>query len=780
MANLTQEQIDAIVAKATARSAQALSDARAREAAPPSARKRNLGGASATKSREIEEKGGFLGYLGDLVTDVTGGLPQMGDIDQNLIDAFNPAVTTDANLLPFKITPDFPQAMVGLLDTFKNRDERTGEIAPLTTLMTSTADTVAIGSLNKLGAFYDAQDQAGEEGFDEALAAATYQRALEQEEIRAANPVTAISGDIMGSFMTAVPIGGLAAGGAKLLGLGKPLIGTWLGRTAFSSAVAGGEAFAYRLNKDGDLEQATTDAAITMLGGIAINSILGGLGVGKRLFAKPSKTDALTQEVGEEIIRFINIDQMNNGLPPITASQVQAKLSQLGPDASLLDAYPALKTLMAGSMRAEGDEAASLVVRETLAARNNLMESVSKPDGLVSQVLGAQGVRGKAQFAADTKVLTDSLQPRYTAALREYADTRQSAKQLKEGITTLFAGGDRARWTSAQSDLHDALIKQITSFQENLPKMSGKGSKKVLGDDMTIEQMIDLSRTIADASSKKAIRVAGSDKVLPLDKTALRDLTTTGQYLKAQIARLTGGEFSEINKLNSLYGQFTSAQSAYAVGRKVMKPAGEVADIVRFLSSTKSPTSQAAFIEGAKYELLKKLRTATTPELMKKALLDNKDVINRLTALVGQGNVETMISSLEPALIKAQTADELLRVLPHGKAGDAGTAVTDIFNLARAAGGASNQVSSAAALGGLGSLLQRLTHPSAAAAPIKRGMQADILSKVGPEASATFKGLEDLINSQFSPDQARAFTKALGFGMGTGPSGVDSDMKVPR
>lgn len=710
-------------------------------------------------------EGGVLAWLKDKITGVTGGAPTIEDAAGEFSSVGRDPLTGAPSATAASMLAAPAQGLLGVLDTLRNRDERTGEVAPLTTAATTMTDSASLGTLSKVQAVADTLENGANPDYAGALVA----RQLEQEYIRAANPMSAFAGDVAGSIGVGSVLMGAGLSGLKAIG---SVPQTWFKRTIFGSGVAGGEAFTYRMNKDGDLARATVDASVAFLGGTAI-SALGKMGGGVlNLFKKPKVTEAMKEDVGNEIIKFINIDRQKAGLPPATTVEVQKTLAELGPDATLMDMSPNLRLLGQSVLRNESDELTGAPLRELIASRNGLVEGLMAPDGGLRKILLAEGTQGFKPFTKLVQGQMKALQPTYTAILSAHKDARFSAKTLVNELGNVF--GDVKRMTSNQADLMGAVMGRLRDAQSRLPK----GQKT----QFTLEQLLDINRGLAGDASKKALRIAGTDKTLPLDNATLRDLTKVREYFASKMEAVA----PELGPINAVYGNFAGLRTAYKAGAQMITAPGQTGDdIAAFLmDNTKSFGSHVAFLEGAKHRLFTKLSSVTTSDSLDKALLENKPMLDRLAGLIGEDAVSDMVKAVKPLVEKARTAEMLAKVDPKIAGQTAANQMPGVIaDLAVGTAGGIGSASQAAGLGAGKRLLQKVTGgTNPQADPLRQQLTADILSKMGNNASDTFKQLEALTTRQISPNQVSGIRNTMAAGLvgkEAFPNFNDSDGQVP-
>lgn len=736
----------------------------------------------------IEQDPGFLrktgNAIGRFVTGITGELPQAGDIDPKLKAAVGPGSMTPLGAL---LGP--AMAAFGSLDTLENRDSRTGVTPPLTTALTAGADTTLLGTLNTLRGTLDAAMSvaAGEvtgDGFGEARAEAIDQRALDQEEIRAANPRTALGADLLASVGT----GAAAAKGSfgllsKLSPKAAVNVGrNWYGRILFGSGVGAGEAFTYRLNKDGNLSRATTDASLAMLGG----TVLGGLfdtGKGLASIIRNIKApDVIEEGVGRELIRMINIERQIKGLPAAKASDVAAEVAKLGPDATLMDAYPTLKQFAVHVLRNEDSAMAGDGLRAVISTRADLLEDLLSPDGTLREAFSAKAVRGPKQFSADVSDRFAKLQPRYADIYKLHEGTTFSSKQIASNIATLF--GDKTRRSASQTDMIDAIQKYLSGYKAQGKKISIKsptgGSKAGFADELTLEQVVDLKRVMQTAAGAKELKVAGTARTLALDNIALRDLSRVQGYL----SDLVHSKVEELIPLDKVYGNLASLKTAYKAGTEAFtKTAADSADVTSFLMDAgKSAAAKRAFIEGAKHRIFKLLNKAQTADGIDKVLTDNREIFQRMEAMFGKDGLKAMIDDVRPQVIKLKTAEDLRKAIPRiEKPESRNTVIGETLDTATAIGGIPGVVSKAGALGALRRLMGQAVDP--AEATKRRELYGGILGKMGEGASDSFRTLEGLLNRPIRPSDVGSLQRPAGAALGAAQvlNGPDArDGQLPR
>ena len=712
--------------------------------------------------------------VGRGVTSITGELPQAGDIDEKL--SLEGLMGGPGGLATAPL-----QAVLGVLDTLQNRDHRVGDIAPVTTAGNAALDVASIGLANTVRGGIDMLEKdVNPDGAWEAWTEESERRALEQEEIRAANPGVAMATDVVTSIGTG---GAIAKGMYETMAKYAPKVAKAVGqsrhgRVLFGSGVGGTEVAAYRMNKDGDLEQALVDGSLAALGGV----VLGGLFEGTKglwsIIRNTKSPDVIEESVGGEILRMIDIEQQGKGLPPATASSVMKSVQELGPDATLLDAFPSLKQFAMYVLRNEDAAMSGAGLRNILSTRNGLMEDLMAPDGLLREVFKAKTVRGYKTFSEDVAKRFSTLQPRFSEVIKQNAGVRFAGKPIVAAVQKLF--GDKTRRTAAQTDLLSAISGNIEKYKALGKKVKDAKGKLVYPDQLTLEQATDLKQVLQRAAGEKALRIAGTDRTLPLDNLGLRDLAKVQGYL----ADLIHNKVPELAPLDKVYGSVASLKSAYKAGEEMFtKSAADSADITMFLNDPKkSAAAKRAFVEGAKYRVFKMLNKAKDAKGIDKVITDNREVFQRMEALFGKDQVAAMVEAIRPSVTKLKTAEALNKAIPRlEKAEGRNTNFGSTIDMATVVGGVPGVVSKAGLLGAFRRLFGQAVDPKEVAQ--KREMYGSILSKMGDGASDAFRGLEEIMNRSIRPSDKASIRNAGGLAVATGQdlgAEENSDGELPQ
>ena len=736
----------------------------------------------ALQGTSIEEEPGFFNQayhrIGRFLTDTVGALPQEGDYDPKM-EAFQRG-TTD----PISVMLRTGIGTLGILDTVQNRDERTGDITPLNTAANSALDVVTIGGANKIRGGIDylgdyVHENAGyQNGMDpnaylskewqEAISKGerkTYaeyvdERALEQEEIRAANPGTAIGADILTSMFTGSAIAKAGFGVLNKFPTAARAIGrNWYGRILFGSGLGAGEVMAYRLNKDGDLEQATQDASLAMLGGMALGTAFESAKGMWNIARNTKPKDVIQEAVGGEILRMINIERQTQGLPPAKVSDIAAEVAKMGPDATLMDLFPDLRQFAEHVLRNEDEVMAGTGLRAIIATRADMLEDLLAPDGTLKTIFGAKAVRGETQFFDDVKARQKVISPRYERIKKDYASVRFDAKKIKDDLLQVF-GGAKERLSTGQLELIDFIDDQLKTYLEagtkKVKTATGKGTVKPKG--VTLENMLDLRAVLGKQTGTKGAAVTSKGGRVSLDNLDYKDLSTVSSY----ISDLMHLKVPKLEPLDKVYGNIGATRSAYKAGLEAFtKTMKDSFDVGKFLTSTnKSAAEKRAFIEGAKYRIFKTLNKAKSADDIEKVLVENRDLFGRMEALFGKQGLQAMIDDVMPNVRKLKTA-EVLGAAKAKRVGDSQsrfTPVGEAIDIATAIGGIPGIVSKAGAFGALRRLVGQAIDPAELAQ--KRQMFGDVLSQAGDQTTETFKMLEQLQTRSIRPSDMGAIKRS--------------------
>lgn len=766
--------------------------------------KAELANGPALRDTSIEAPPGMLrsayNAVGRFMTDTFGGeLPQEGDWDYKLE---NPTVGTDFMMDPVgSLGRTVLNTGLGAIDTLQNRDERTGKTTRLNTALNSALDVGTIGTANTMRGAIDYVDAV--DGYQalsevdpettEAYAAdaaeepksfAEYvdRRALEQEEIRAANPGTAIGTDMLTAVLTG---GGLAKGAYKLLekGAGKAVAANigrnWAGRILFGSSVGSAEVFAYRMNKEGDLEKAAKDASLAMLGGVAIGGLFETARGLKNIIRNTKAPDIIEEAVGDEIISMINIERQTQGLPAARPSDIMAEIAKMGPDATLMDLYPSLRKFAEHVLKNADSADAGKGLREIISLRKDLLQDLIGPDGTLRTAFGSKSVRGESQFFADMKARQTALQPRYKAVTDANTAMRFDAKQIKDNLLTLF-GGAKERLSVGQMELIDFISANLDNYIAAGIKKTKGG--KVTPKGVTLDNMLDLRVVLGKQTGSKAAAVATKGGQISLDNVDYRDLAQVSGYL-SDLIHLKAPELIPLDKV---YGNLGKSKTAYKAGLDMFTGRMvDSADVQRFMAEpVKSAAERRAFTEGAKYRIFKLLNGAKTADGIDRILLENRELLSRMEAMFGADGLKQMIDDVRPQIVKLKTKEVLGKAVEnmaiHGP-DKANASIGRTIDVGIAIGGIPGWASKAGMLGGLRRLAGQAVDPAEMAQ--KREMFGDVLSQMGTGAANKYKHLNDILSRSIRPSDMGAVTRPAALGAATERyvnQDEDSDGALPQ
>lgn len=724
------------------------------------------GNAPAQAPAAESETGGIAGWLMDKGSKMLGGVPQSGDLSEKL----NPLEAQKSfGTGPLGYIMAAPSMAVGALETLENRDTRKGEIAPATTAVSSIMDSASLGSMNKLRGLLDAQaavmsGEISDDQFGAALAEKTDEAALKEQMVSAANPMTAMGGNVIGSIAPGVGIAKLGIGAAnkfapKAL---KYLSSRWAGRAAAAGSAAAVESFLYRVNKDGDLERAKGDAAIGFLGGAALGSLFEGLGVAARKLKGTKLVDEIDEGVGREIIRMVNNDRALKGLPPATAMDVEKIITDMGPDTSLMDAFPSLKVLAKSVIKDDVGTGAADDLKALIATRNDLLEDVMSPDGTLRSALDAKSVRSPTKFFEDVKARFKSLGPQYDKLYKQYSGLSFDIKKMTADLDTMF-GPDKSTWTQAQLETVEGIKDNIAYMVSSSAKKTKQGTVK--SKVLTLQQVVDLKNQMQEAIGNKALRIARTDKTVPMDNRAVYNLSNIASYFTEKINVMA----PDFRPVNSVYGNIAATKNAYTAGNEIMDVSGvDKAAFRAFVSNPmKTAAEKRAFVEGAKQNLFTQLTEAVKKndgvKGIERVLTDNKPQLDRLRALLGDKAVDDMMIAVMPAVAKLRTATELGSIVPKvNKPKPPSPVIGELIDTLIAAGSPVGITSKAAGAGAV----RRMAALSPAADELagQQQLYGGILSKMGQSASSAYKGLEELMQRNIRPSQARGIAQGAAGG----------------
>jgi hypothetical protein len=717
---------------------------------------RRLQTEAAGKATGIEETPPWWNRLGHAakraVKSVVGEPVADEDYDPKMLDPAHDALGP----LGYALAP--ATFATGVLDTLKNRDERTGRVAPLTTAINSLLDVFSIGKLNEASATMDQLYEEVPQNFDSLEAASalhaqatgedfpTFARrldeaALEQEKVRAANPGTAFGSDLVAMVGTGGALGKVAfslANKAPAV-VARYLVGSTPARVLFGSGVGAGETFAYSYNKNGDLEKATTDASLAMLGG----TILGGTVVGGRklynhLVGKMAP-DAIQAATGQKIVEVINADRQMQGLPPITASEYAAQIAAAGPNASALDIFPGLQKYANRIIREGGDAAKRFY--DLIATRAELWNDLTDPRGTLRQTFQSPAVRSEQTIMRDVKAKHASMQPEYDKVYEANQDVRFSGKQMLNNVATVF--GPRNEWDGAKIEAFSLMKAQV----DMLRKQAGSTTRgKKPQDALTLRQTVkDVLNFLQRAANSETVKVVGKDAPVTRTNEAGLALQDAAHAIKTMVQE----RVPDLAPLNKVYGDYMGIRTAYKAGKKAFSSADiDSADIKAFLNDPqKSALSKMAFVEGAKYHLFKKLDAAKTAQAMDKILTQERPLVESMEAMFGKEATTDMIASVRKTLTQVKSAQELEAAARSGTASqfvpNTGPELKSLVDAGIALGAPFGITSKAGGFGAVGRLLGRA--PAESIEQQADTFAGEIIGTMGERASTSFEELQKLL-----------------------------------
>ena len=575
-----------------------------------------------------------------------------------------------------------------------------GEVTGKEAFANGLTDSLSLGMRDKLMA--GTQAFALSEGdpnvdLDQLKADRLHDITLDDQFIKSEKPLAGTLGQITGSMAL-----GLGAGKGSLE-IGKkvaPATTRYITshattRVLAGSALGAAEAFGYRMNKSGDLKRASVDAGVAMIGGTVVGGLLSGGIAGTMVRSLRGKPASLTEEaLGSETMRAIRLDARLRGVAEPTQDEIVRQIDELGPDASLLDAFPSLRTYAKEILQKGDYEEGSKGVVNLLATRNDFAEDMASENGVVRKILQSENTVSKSGFTNMVKARFARLSPRYDRAFENYADVRVKASTLTDNIEKLFP--PEAERTASDNLVLKNIIKTINN-QGGPARRSGRGTKRI-AKTLNIRQVDAVKRALSDAVKDRKLRVAGETGVDSLGKSEMRNILNARSFLVGHINEVA----PQLGRLNKVYSDTASASNAYDMGSKLLRGTGDkVTDIEDFLGAGKmSEYEKVAFLEGARQAVADKLVSVKTAKGLETFISDNSVMLNRMKAVVGDDVVDTIIKQLRPVVQKQKMVEELAGTRALRTSGESVAFNSGALADAAITGGALNSsVSTAAGLG---------------------------------------------------------------------------------
>jgi len=735
----------------------------------------------------IQEEPGMIRQGLNAIGRFFGEVPEAGDLDQKLGQADD--ITAAMGYNPASAIASLTTGIHGVVDTLANRDARTGDTTGLTTAATAVTDTMSIGTKDKTGAMIDTAfgnrprptSEDGVEVLSELWQQETggdmptyleqlERRELEQEEIRAANPMTALAGDVLGATITGAT---LAKGAFSMASRGtgfvaNALTGSAFRRLLFGSVIGGAETMAYSLNKDGDLKEAAIDGTVSLLGGMVLGGFFAGVKGGYKRITGKRSNDAVQAAVGESFLDMINnVERKAMGLPPATAAEIAEEVAALGPTATVMDAYPKLREFANGFIAIDGSKGNAAALYDLMSTRSSFMKDLMDETGHLRSAFSAKGVRSFDTVSRSVKERFKVLQPRFTEIYDANKNLRFSAKQITSNVKTLF--GPNNRWSPDQIDLVNALKDQISAFK----KQTAIGNKtKKLSDSLTLEQTVKLKQWLQDSIGAKVAKVAGKDAPIPLTNTSIRNFTMAQELIGDMVEDLV----PDLKPLNAVYGNLSSLKTAYKAGQKAFtSTAKDSADVAAFLADKHSAAAKRLFVEGARFDLFKKLDAAKTIDQVDTILNDNRVMLRKMEAMFGKGATAEMINNVTGMVKQVKTATALRKAFDAPKVSnvnlDSGVNLKKMLDEGIATAMVPGLSSVAGGLGAMGRLFNSGPNQAAVDATTKFGSEA--LTRTGSAVSDVFTQLQDMVRRSALPSQGYQSVLPGGVAAGIG-GGINS------
>ncbi len=587
------------------------------------------------------------------------------------------------------------------------------------------------------------------------------------------NPMSAAVGGMAGDVVAGVALGGgMVQAGAKVMpSATKYLMNKATGRTAIAAATAGIQSGVYSINKTGDLKEAAYDAAIAAVAGGAFGGLFEGGQAAYRRIKGIRPTDVLFQDTGKELLDTINKAREIDGLPSLTASQVQKEVEALGPGATVIDYLPQTLRNTAKKLLTN-DDASDMAVktRNLIATRNDLAAELSSDDNLLSGLLFTKGSRSQTQFDADIAKAYENLSPQITDILKANKGTTFSIKEVSAAAKAALGNDPRAS-SIGKSEIQSYIDKTLKQFQV-LSTTKGKspkwGTVKIVPKEINASQMYELIKDLGDQINVASNKIAsgGSSVNNSLTKADQRDLVA----VRSLFTEMFHGKVPEMVPISRTYATLGDAKRAYQAGMDFASDTFPDTALAEgfFANTQRSTTELMAFGEAVKNSLyrqiMKKSKVETgkgVGQVMEEMLVNSSDMVTRLKAVFGDSAVDDMMKSLKPKITMAATADTLKAAARLDTKPAVNQPVSGIINnlIDSAIAGSTSQGSAF----GAGRRLANQVVPQKAMGAIKgqAAIKDSLLASTGDEAAKVWGGLQKLMDTVITPSSASSLQKSL-------------------
>lgn len=491
--------------------------------------------------------------------------------------------------------------------------------------------TSAVEGMPILGPYLQAGSESAAAGIGSVLSGQPYDKVRGEigsrvDSAQAANPVTSTASGIGGAVLGTLPAM-LAA--PEMFGVGA---GTLIARTAasvFSGGAIGGADAAVR--SGGDLQNAGLGALAGFGTGAVAPGIAGLIGKGFRATA-----DFISRQAGARIGNLTPqaVGQLTKAMEAdgIPIDQIQARLAQLGPDATIADLGPNLQQTAAGLVAMPGE--ARSMVQNAMRARDA---------GANARIIGTlDKTIGRAPVPSDIRATIDANQravgPHYREvfANARHVDTSGIARYLDREGQTLRGEAQRG-----VQRIRTMLNRVGTDELETNPVTLLETRKAVDG----------MLETVQDSNARNALQTA---------RQAIDD------QLRASVPGIkeADAKFAELARQNEALQR---GQTVLSSGREAPRPAELAREVERGALPQGEMVGPSAvpvrLREGARAEIERIVGTNANDRVALQRLIKGEGDWNRarLATLFGQDRADSIINLLDRERLFAETSNFVTR-----------------------------------------------------------------------------------------------------------------------
>lgn len=550
----------------------------------------------------------------------------------------------------------------------------------------------------------------------------TYQELKKEEMEKSAaiarqNPAVNLTGEVIGSFLPST----LLIKGAEKAAKAIPFIAnaaaktdTVAGRTLRAMGVGATEGGIYAAGQDDDILKG---AALGTFFGGAAQATLGELfpAIYRGLGGTPGPNQqARTQYKAAQEVKQLLKDKHGIDVDDELADKLAEKMAELGPKATLADLDSAayqygLTGIRSGHYNESVSKWTENFVQRAQADRDTFNKLVSNVTN------GEEAITPKRideMVASDTKIYSPEFE-RVIAA----SGLAMPPEQVKQMLDAAFdpeklkIGSVKEAYTTLSSSIDD-MVKQA---------MERDGVENAADVVFNARDLQTLKGQIDDLYHASVNPMSDS-----FSKGRAKDLAGMRKAIDNAIAETTDG----YKAINEKYSGTFGAKNAYDYGREFMKNKSDPEDYSTFLH-TAGQAEIEAFMQGAKYHLVKTLQSANGPNKLQRQIDASNDMRVKLHKVLPAPIADSIIVAAQDVAKFGKTGDQVERAIDKGLAtvpegssatvADVGIAGASIF---------SPSVSKAAGLGAG----RRLADQVQGDRPRIDADILDLLATEGPEA----------------------------------------------